>query len=594
MAKPSALHRILVLASAFLLILSNAACTSNSNQGNALGAENPTSQKEIVQPELEEANQVVQTIGADGGALTATGFDGVVYTLTIPTGALRKDIEVRLTPIRSLKGIELSGGLIGAVDIQPEGQMLLEPATLVIKSSAPFDPGRFVSFNYQGKAQTLGLYPMETKGSELTAQLIHFSGYGAGMANALEYQKLIDSTQTADQPPSNASSESGLPTDKNDPANSMSGSAQSYVNEISQAMTDAVRSGQKPESANAKVQDALRRWFDQILRPRMMKVQDDEHEFYGAMFDFFAWGAFTMTLGRDNASSVADLLKEGGQLLGQASIQAADRTLAKCSGENVLDQAGVILGWSERMSLVEEFVKTVGVFPDKSSYSAGDRRAVETKAGQCVNLTLSMDSTAEWQIGDDSGGYKLQSNASAEVALGQWQYFSNDAEFLGAEASASSYSISQTEGEFYGSSAEMNQLCTWVIPSGGTAAMRVSDVSFNVIKGGMLEMPERLELNEVRIIPGIPTPADSLKLDCESSYGDWTTATFPPIITVWYNGFAATNKDISGETSEGGAYFSLTDWQNGDAGVVLHKVLNKETDLEGSVLRSWTTFDLVH
>jgi hypothetical protein len=64
---------------------------------------------------------VYADIGPEGGSLEATGANGVKYTLTVPPGAVEFTIPFGLTPVQSIDGLPLSGGLIGAVRVEPEG-----------------------------------------------------------------------------------------------------------------------------------------------------------------------------------------------------------------------------------------------------------------------------------------------------------------------------------------------------------------------------------------------------------------------------------------------------------------------------------------
>lgn len=71
-------------------------------------------------------------IGPAGGSLSVTGMNGVKYTYTIPPGALDDTIVFTLKPVSSMEGAPLTGGLLGAVLIEPVGLELDEPAVLTI------------------------------------------------------------------------------------------------------------------------------------------------------------------------------------------------------------------------------------------------------------------------------------------------------------------------------------------------------------------------------------------------------------------------------------------------------------------------------
>jgi hypothetical protein len=101
---------------------------------------------------LMQQVSAVEEIGPEGGRLSVTAPDQVTYTLDIPAGAVAQPIFFTLTPVASIDGWPLSGGLLGAVRIQPEGMSYDVPAILNIdrpsastNASAPLTVGFAVS-----------------------------------------------------------------------------------------------------------------------------------------------------------------------------------------------------------------------------------------------------------------------------------------------------------------------------------------------------------------------------------------------------------------------------------------------------------------
>ncbi len=71
-------------------------------------------------------------------------------SLTTPNSALINDQEVTMVPITQIEGVRLLGGLIGGVQLEPEGLELLTPATLTITVPKGHDPKQMVGFGYPG------------------------------------------------------------------------------------------------------------------------------------------------------------------------------------------------------------------------------------------------------------------------------------------------------------------------------------------------------------------------------------------------------------------------------------------------------------
>jgi CARDB len=132
-----------------------------------------------------------------GGTLSTSGADGTLYTLEIPADALLETTKITMTPIDSIAGssdaFEFDGGLGGAVELEPHGLRLYQPATLTIEpASAPpvdHDP---VGFAYDEGGEEFHLYPWNVDESTSTIHfaLTHFSGFGMGNGSQLDISTL--------------------------------------------------------------------------------------------------------------------------------------------------------------------------------------------------------------------------------------------------------------------------------------------------------------------------------------------------------------------------------------------------------------------
>lgn len=137
-----------------------------------------------VTPDQSQAIRAV--IPAGGGSVSATAADGTSFTLTLPPDALLSDEEITLTPVTAIQGLPLSGGLVAAVHLAPEGLRLFKPATLTIQVPSGFDAQAVTGFGYHEVGDQFHLYPLETSGSQLSMQVMHFSGYGVANGTAAD------------------------------------------------------------------------------------------------------------------------------------------------------------------------------------------------------------------------------------------------------------------------------------------------------------------------------------------------------------------------------------------------------------------------
>jgi hypothetical protein len=107
------------------------------------------------QPVLETAAATAADIGPAGGVVEATAADGSKYRLEIPAGSLRASVRITMTPVTRIDNLRLSGGVVGAVDLQPSGLQLARFGLLLIATTV------------QGVAgMTLGFVP-KTPGAKL-------------------------------------------------------------------------------------------------------------------------------------------------------------------------------------------------------------------------------------------------------------------------------------------------------------------------------------------------------------------------------------------------------------------------------------------
>ena len=175
-------RRLSVLAAAALLGGSLTACgakPAGSASGSASGVIGGL-------PDLHLANVKTETSAArgamikrGGGTLQATGSNGVVYTLTVPPGALAADTNVGLYPVASIESLVGNGGLIGGVQFTPDGTTLDFPATLSVEVPANIDLTHVAGFAYSGDAADPELRPAIVAGRTITIKVRHFSGIGA-------------------------------------------------------------------------------------------------------------------------------------------------------------------------------------------------------------------------------------------------------------------------------------------------------------------------------------------------------------------------------------------------------------------------------
>lgn len=103
------------------------------------------------------------TIGPSGGEVSVTSTNGVVYTLTVPAGALPFDMPITLRPVSAIPDLPLSGGLDAAVFVEPAEIPFNVPATLTILAPEGFvaSQGELnIGFAFEAEGEEFHLYPL--------------------------------------------------------------------------------------------------------------------------------------------------------------------------------------------------------------------------------------------------------------------------------------------------------------------------------------------------------------------------------------------------------------------------------------------------
>ena len=188
------MKRLLLLfcVSAMVLLLTCSKKSTDSSNGN----NPPPDTTFAISYTSDPSRMVEQSIpAATGGSVAATDADGVLFTLTIPPGALPDDAVIRVTPLASLNLGGLAGNLcagcsgddplccLRGILLEPEGLVLDSPATLTMTFPAdqfPFVNGGWIAYlDSAGAVYNVCHTDIDTAAHTLRARITHFSGYGS-------------------------------------------------------------------------------------------------------------------------------------------------------------------------------------------------------------------------------------------------------------------------------------------------------------------------------------------------------------------------------------------------------------------------------
>ncbi|MGD0878169.1 MAG: hypothetical protein ABSA01_08500, partial [Anaerolineales bacterium] len=230
-----------------------------------------------VTPTLDSKDLVDALIPTKGGQINLTLPNGIAYSLSIPNGALMDDQEVTMVPITRIDGMRLSGGLIGGVQLEPEGLELLTPATLTITVPKGYDAKQMVGFGYHGAGEGFHLDLATGDGKTISLLIFSFSGHGAasGTPGSIANQ--------ADQP--------------------VASPADAYAQQLTAAATQCASAGEDDSACLPLIQMIIDQYNDKI-QPALSDAQNNDRLIDSAAGAFLQWLHGVELLGLDRVITI--------------------------------------------------------------------------------------------------------------------------------------------------------------------------------------------------------------------------------------------------------------------------------------------------
>jgi hypothetical protein len=114
--------------------------------------------------------------GAAPFVLELVASDGHVWTLEIPSLALGRSTDISMTALTDLGAGEIPGRIVSGVQLGPDGLQFDVAATLTVSGGAPDGVMVLVGGAHDGTGMD---FAMPANGSMASAQVTHFSSYGA-------------------------------------------------------------------------------------------------------------------------------------------------------------------------------------------------------------------------------------------------------------------------------------------------------------------------------------------------------------------------------------------------------------------------------
>jgi hypothetical protein len=168
------LNRTFLLLLSFLIFVS---CIKNPLTSGTTAPGGDTDTPEITGTGSPNGNPITKTIGSSGGSVVS---DDGKFTISIPAGALKDNLDITIQPITN----EAPGGIGGGYELLPSGTKFSTPVTLSYHYSADDINGSSPYFTYIATQDSTGQWTedvlnrdLDTVANTVSITTPHFSSY---------------------------------------------------------------------------------------------------------------------------------------------------------------------------------------------------------------------------------------------------------------------------------------------------------------------------------------------------------------------------------------------------------------------------------
>ena len=283
-----------------------------------------------VEPVLDTTRAVTMSVGPFGGTIAATGADGTTFTLTVPEKALVGSQEITLTPVVSVGRLPLSKGLVGAVQIEPHGLQLKQPATLTIDPAREVPVGEQTGFLFEGDGSDFHLYPLGRERA-LTLRLMHFSTPGVGAGTDADRRAALDRMPVRTQ-----------------------AQYEQAISEVLRRERENQLGGGDPNTNAAINQVVLLSlgYYRDVVRPLVQRAFTDDAYAQQAISELVGWARQVELLGAGNDPEVRALLDRVFPDIERILRNAIDKSYKRCVKEHNLNNIARLVGLERAAQLL--------------------------------------------------------------------------------------------------------------------------------------------------------------------------------------------------------------------------------------------------
>ncbi len=448
--------------------------------------------------------------------ISTTDAAGTAYTLTIPKDALLSAEDITMTPVASVSGMPLSGGLSAAVQLEPHGLMLLQPATLEITSPDLGPIAGQTPFLFSAGGTDFRQYPVAMPEAGDTAdtvrvRLTHFSTSGVGQGTDADRGSL------GDRPPLQSLAQ-----------------LEALVAETLRAERESQQAGNPPNpEAMQRVVGLMNQYYDDILRARLQAAETDPQKAAQATAEAVGWMRQLALLSVVDSARIADAKARVERIWKYAMLFYWNR----CVSQHDLNAIATLMGIARQAAL----------------FSWSWIEEAKDKAERCGQIELRFDSAI-------SSSFYTSGSVSTHDGNSRWRVRSTtEVPWTGIGESSLPYTdfASTYRIDYHETAGDCG--ARWHLETGTTTTPgRITALVQLQLNPRILPPGIEPVLAKVRVLPGfslsLPSPQPTETYSWESNSCQDTSGT--DVRSNWLDNFARVrggNRVLLFEVSAGGA-----------------------------------------
>jgi hypothetical protein len=270
------------------------------------GAPEPEYNPVSIHLSFEPNSGVAGLLTKEGLYLSATNSAGVVWHLEFPANAVTRNTLISMALLESAEGFPFEVGFLGGVAFEPEGLILLEPATLTAVFPEDLPPDT-TGFGFGEDGADFHLYPISIRDNALSFPITHFSGVMGGTTKAENRKSMMTMNMACS---SRTSREAQI----------------AYL--IDQGGDEA------------KIWAYLMEWLHEVIFPKLKESIHNDELLWLSMGEFFTWANLATKYASPSQQNSVRLLRTSGEkLLARGFANAVNRARTRCFTQHRAFQA---------------------------------------------------------------------------------------------------------------------------------------------------------------------------------------------------------------------------------------------------------------